>query len=65
MGRSVKEISSIIIETLADRERDAEGRRRLRAAHLEPLDGRSGERLVAAIGQFLDVATARRIGHSA
>lgn len=58
LARSIPELTSIISETLADRERDAAGRRRLRAEHLEPLDGCSAERLVAAIVARLSALTA-------
>ncbi len=62
IGRSLEEISPIIVATLADRNRDVEGRRRLRAEHLDPLDGRSGERLVTAIAETLAATVARQAG---
>jgi UDP-N-acetylglucosamine 2-epimerase len=49
LARSPAELASLIVETLADRQRDAAGRARLVAAHLDPLDGRAAERIVAAI----------------
>ena len=65
LARSPEELMSIIGETLADRQRDAEGRRRLRAEHLEPLDGRSAERLVDAIARTLSAVSAQHAGRAA
>jgi len=65
LARSVPELTSIIEETLADRQRDAAGRRRLRAEHLEPLDGCSAERLVAAIAARLSALTTPGVGRAA
>ena len=48
---SLEELTSIIGETLGRSPARREGRRRLRAAHLEPLDGRSAERLVDGIAR--------------
>jgi len=49
LARDERELLALMIATLADRERDAAGRSRLRAAHLDPLDGHCAERVAAAI----------------
>jgi CDP-glycerol:poly(glycerophosphate) glycerophosphotransferase len=49
LAREEREFLDLIAATLTDRTRDAAGRKRLRAAHLDPLDGRCAERVVAAV----------------
>lgn len=46
-----KDLARAIKLYVADRSHDAEGRARLRAAHLEPLDGQSSARIAQAIRQ--------------
>ena len=49
LARNDADLLAHVLESLADRDRNSANRACLRALHLDPLDGRAAERLVAAI----------------
>jgi len=49
LARTDSELEQLILQTRADRARDAEGRHRLIESHLAPLDGKASDRIVDAI----------------
>jgi hypothetical protein len=65
LARNRSELAGQVMAALADRDRDAAKRAMLRAQHLEPLDGRSAERLVAIIAREAGALPAPRRGEVA
>jgi hypothetical protein len=58
MAASLPELLDVTSGYMADRARDADGRRRLRDQHLTPLDGGASQRIADEIGRFTREAAA-------